>query len=286
MPTVEHQGLRIHFDDLGSGPAMVLGHSFLCSGEMWAPQISRLAEARQVVNVDYRGHGRSGRVERPFTLYDLVDEVVAVLDHLQIERAVWAGLSIGGMVALRAALTAPERVSGLILLDSHAGAEGLWKKLKYRAMGWGARLVGFRPFLPAVLPLMFGRTTLGVNRTLVETWKEKFAAMDLPSMFHALEALVRRDSVVARLGEIRVPALVLVGEEDRSLPVADAEEIHAGLPDSRLVVIPKAGHLSTLEQPQAVTEAMLEFLDGLLPGPGTLALGPVQIETAGDREQR
>ena len=260
MPTVEHQGIPIHFDELGSGPAVVLGHSFLCSGEMWAPQVPGLAEVRRVVNVDCRGHGRSGRVERPFDLYDLVDEVAAVLDHLGIERAVWAGLSIGGMVALRAALTVPERVSGLILLDSHAGAERLWKKLRYRALGWGVRLVGVRPFLPAVLPLMFGSTTLTENRELTETWREKLAANHVPSLLHGLEALVRRDSVVARLREIRIPSLVIVGEEDRSLPVADSVEIHAGLSDSRLAVIPKAGHLSTLEQPAAVSEAMLGFL--------------------------
>ena len=263
MGTADYQGISIHFDELGSGPALVLGHSFLCSGDMWEPQIARLAEAHRVINVDFRGHGRSGPAESPFTLYDLVDEVVAVLDHLGVERAVWAGLSIGGMVALRAAVTFPDRVSGLILLDSHAGAERLWKKAKYRALGLGVRLVGFRPFLGGVLPMMFGRTTLRENRDLTRVWGEKFAASHVSSMLHGLEALVRRDSLIERLGQIRAPSLVIVGQEDRSLPVADSQVIHTGLPDSRLVVIPGAGHLSTLEQPAAVTRAMLEFLEQL-----------------------
>lgn len=273
MPQVEFQGIRIHFEDSGppggapAAPAIVLGHSFLCSGAMWAPQVPRLAERCRVVNLDYRGHGRSGPAESDFDFYDLVGETVAVLDALGIERAVWAGLSIGGMVGLRAALTVPERVAALVLLDTHAGPERRWKKIKYGAMGTMVRLFGVRPLVPAVLPLMFGATTLAGNRPLVEEWAERFAANHVPSMLAGVRTLVRRDSLLARLGEIEQPALVIVGEEDRSLPVAYSEEIHAALSGSRrLVVVPGAGHLSTLERPGEVTGAMLDFLGELEAG--------------------
>ncbi len=261
MPTIENHGIRIFFDDLGSGAPLVLGHSFLCSGDMWRPQLQQLAERARVINIDYRGHGGSGEFRERVTLYDLVADVLAVLDHLSIDRAVWAGLSIGGMVALRAALIAPERVSGLILLDTHAGPEKTYKRIKYLAMATAIRVLGIRAFLPAIVPLFFGQTTRKANPSLVAEWEMKFTAVHIPSTLRILDALRNRDSIVSRLSEIRVPALVIVGAEDKSLPPACSRQIAAGLPLSSLVVIPAAGHLSNLEQPEAVTAAMLGFLE-------------------------
>lgn len=263
MSSIDNQGIRISFEDVGAGPPVVLGHSFLCTGEMWAPQVRQLKESFRVVNIDFRGHGRSGPADRPFTMYDAVTDVVAVLDHLGIESAVWAGLSIGGMVALRAALTVPERVSALVIADSDAGAEVRFKRFKYRAMAVVARAIGLRPLMPATLPLMFGRTTRRHNPALVSEWRERFSGAHVPSLLHGIDALCRRDSVVGRLGEITVPALVVVGDEDRSLPQTHSQTISDRLPDSTLVVVPRAGHLSALEQPEAVTAAMMEFLSGL-----------------------
>ncbi len=263
MPDVDANGIRIHFEDVGSGLPVVLGHSYLCSGEMWAPQVGPLAESCRVVNIDARGHGGSGKLTQPFDLYDMVADVVAVLDALEIERAVWAGLSIGAMIAMRAAITIPGRVSSLILVDTHAGGESACKKMKYRAMSLGVRTIGVRPFLPAISKLMFGSTTRRVNPDLVDDWRQRFASVDVPSMILGADVLVRRDSVVDRLPEVEVPSLVIVGDEDVSLPPPYSREIASALPNSSLVVVPKSGHLSSLEQPEAVTEAMLGFLDGL-----------------------
>ena len=130
MALVHNQGLPIFFEDVGEGPPIVLGHSFLCSGKMWREQVPVLATHYRALNLDFRGHGRSGEVTESFTLYDAVADVVAVLDELGIEKAVWCGLSIGGMVALRAALTCPERVDRLILLDTDAGSENPLKKCR------------------------------------------------------------------------------------------------------------------------------------------------------------
>jgi 3-oxoadipate enol-lactonase len=263
MPEIEHDGVKIFFEVTGEGPAVVLGHSFLCSGDMWAPQVPRLAERHRVVNIDLRGHGRSGPLSRACDVYDLVGDVVAVLDHLEIESAVWAGLSIGGMVAMRAAITVPRRVRALVLLDTDAEEETAYKKFKYRAMNLGARAIGIRPFVPAVLPLMFGATTRRSRPELVNEWRGKFSAIHMPSISIVLEALARRDSVVDRLQNIEVPTLVIVGAEDASLPVPCARKISSAVANASLVVVPGAGHLSTLEQPEAVTRAMTVFLESL-----------------------
>jgi pimeloyl-ACP methyl ester carboxylesterase len=260
VPSVHNQGLEIFYEDSGAGSAVVLGHSFLCSGEMWRHQVPALEARFRVINPDLRGHGRSGHATRPFSLYDAMLDVVTVLDRLKIERAIWCGLSIGGMVALRAALTCPERVAGLILLDSDAGTERELRKLKYRLMGAAARSLGIRPFLPSIARLMFGATTRRQNPMLVSESKRQFASLHVPSLLYCLDALMRRDSLLERLDQIVVPALVLVGEEDRALPLPLSRRIHDRLRDSTFCLIPSAGHLSALEQPEAVTDAVLGFL--------------------------
>jgi 3-oxoadipate enol-lactonase len=264
VAVLDHRGLPISFEDIGGGPPVVLGHSFLCSGKMWRGQVPALAAKFRVLNLDFRGHGRSGRVTRGFSLYDAVSDVVAVLDHLGIERAVWCGLSVGGMVALRAALTCPQRVRGLILLDTDAGAETTTSKLRNYAMGLGSRLVGIAPFSPFIARLMFGATTRQHNPTLVSEWMRELSAVHVPSALRGLDALMKRDSLLTHLHRISVPTLVLVGEEDRSLPPRLSRRIHDLLPDSRFVQIPAAGHLSALEQPARVTHAMLDFLETLV----------------------
>src|SRR2546427_1181560 len=98
MSFAKSQGVAIFFEDVGSGPAVVLVHGLLCSGMMWRGQVRPLSRRFRVINPDLRGHGQSGRVATPFSLYDVVADVFAVLDQLRIDRAVWCGLSIGGMV--------------------------------------------------------------------------------------------------------------------------------------------------------------------------------------------
>ena len=263
MPSTQSHGINIAFEVAGAGPAVVLNHSFLCSGAMWQPQVGPLAAEYRVINIDCRGHGASGPIATPFTLDDMVDDVLAVLDHLAVDRAVWAGLSIGGMIALRGALRAPDRVTALILADTDAGSENVWRRLKYSALAWLVRTFGIRLVLPQVTRQMFGLTTRRKNPALVTEWRHRFARVDVPSALLTLAALNRRSDLFRRLPEVHVPALVLVGTEDRSLPPRRSRRLAQALARARLVEVAGAGHLASLEQPAAVTAAMLSFLRSL-----------------------
>ncbi|AOS97695.1 3-oxoadipate enol-lactonase 2 [Microbulbifer aggregans] len=265
MATIKREGIHLHYTVTGSGPALVLLHSFLASSAMWETQIPALSERYTVIAVDLRGHGDSGPIQRDITIYDLLDDVVAILDAEGIERAAWAGLSIGGMITLRAALKVPERVSGVLLLDTHAGAERPLKKLRYHAMVTAARLFGIRPLLPQVLKLMFGEHTLAHNKPLVDEWRDRIAAVPFSTIQRGVSALTRREDLSPQLGNINQPALVIVGEEDQALPPAYSREIARLLPQATLIEVPRSGHLSALEQPDAVTGAMLNFLGKLEP---------------------
>jgi pimeloyl-ACP methyl ester carboxylesterase len=230
---------------------------------MWRAQVAHCSQERRVIALDLRGHGRSAPATGALTLYDMVDDALAVLDHLGIDRAVWGGLSIGGMIAMRAALRYPSRVAALMLLDSHAGRELLSVRIKYAALAALVRTLGIASVVGPVLKLMFGATSFRKRPDLVAEWRQRFMAVDAPSMLLVLDALVGRDSVVEDLAKITVPALVLVGAEDLALPPERSREIAAHLADSEFLEVAAAGHLSTLEAPAEINEAIGRFLQRL-----------------------
>ncbi len=262
MPFTERDGRRIHYQVRGSGPPVVLAHSFLCSIAMWEPQIAALEASWTLIAVDARGHGESDPADGPYTLWDAAEDHLAVLDAVGVERAAWAGLSMGGMAGLRAALRHPDRVAGLVLVDSTGSAQTWYIRARYRAMSVVANLVGVKPLMPAVLPLMFGATARREQPELVARWRASFTGLHVPSMIHGIDAIRLRDELGPRLAEIRCPTVVIVGLEDRALPPSLSRKLAAGL-GCECVEIPGCGHLSAQEQPEAVTAAMRRFLEGL-----------------------
>lgn len=260
VPIARNNGLDIHYQVTGTGMPVVLLHSFLCSGQMWEGQVGPLADSHRVVNVDARGHGRSSRVGEAFPWDATADDVLAVLDAEGIGEAVWVGLSMGGMTALHAAVHRPRRVRGLVLLDTNGGVEPARQRLQLKALGAASRLLGIRPLLPVASRQMFGTTTRRARPALVRSWCQRFADVDVPSAVHVLNAFLGRQDLSDRLEELRVPTLVAVGAEDHAQPPPRARRIAAQIPHARYLEIPEAGHLSAVEQPAVVTEAILEFL--------------------------
>lgn len=198
----------------------------------------------------------------PYTLDDCVDAALAVLDACDAPRAVWCGLSWGGMVGMRLALRAPERVKGLVLLDTNADRETPKKLPRYRTMAAIVRALGPLPaILDRVEPIYLSPHTIRERPALVQAFRRTITAMDPGSIQHVLDAVIfRKDDLRPRLSGIRTPTLVIVGEDDTATPRARAEDIVAGIAGSRLVTIPRAGHLSAWEQPDAVREAIEAFL--------------------------
>lgn len=265
MPLVERAGHAIHYEVSGHGDAIVFAHSFLCDGSMFAHQVAALQRRWRVINVDLRGHGRSGAALTPVNFYDFADDVIAVLDAERIEQAVWVGLSIGGFTALRAALKRPGRVRALVLLDTDAGASPFILRVRDRLMRGVLKALGPSAVMPPMMAIMFGRTTRREQPALCEAYRQRFLAVGLPSILTVSRAISARDDLVPRLGEVDCPTLVVVGEEDAALPVAMSGRLAAGIHGAEMVVIPRAGHLSALEAPESVTRAIEHFLDRLEP---------------------
>lgn len=261
MPTIVRNGSTLHFDRQGQGPAIVLCHSFLCSGLIWQPLMSMLVEHHSVVNVDFRGHGRSGPANSPLTLDDMVDDVLAILDHLQIDKAIWFGLSIGGMVAMRAALDHPHRVTALVLFDTDAGEERRTVQWRNRALALVTQVFGIRPVLPKVEQLMFGATTRRTQPALLRQWRDEFLTVHVPTAMRMLKPLSAREDLTAKLQTLRLPTLVVVGAEDEALPPPRSRAIASAIAGSQFEIIEKSGHVPTLERPDVVNRIVRKFLD-------------------------
>jgi pimeloyl-ACP methyl ester carboxylesterase len=262
MPFLSCEGRRIHYTVTGEGPPLLLAHSFLCSIAMWEPQIAALSAEFQVIAVDARGHGESGEADSRFTMWDSAEDHIAVLDELKIDRAHWAGLSMGGMAGLRAALRHPSRIASLVLFDTDGGPESRFVRLKYVGMSLVARTMGVKPLVPQIKPLMFGRSTLAGQPDLVARWEARWLELHVPSMINGISAIAGREDLLPRLGAIACPAVVIVGSQDRALPVPRSQKLAAAL-RCECIELPDAGHLSVQEQPAVTTEAMRTFLSGV-----------------------
>jgi pimeloyl-ACP methyl ester carboxylesterase len=273
--------VELAWEEHGAGErALVLVHGFTGSRRDFAPRVPALAAFGRTVLPDLRGHGGSTHTGDPerYTLEQLVADLVAFVDAEGLAGCDLLGHSLGGMVALRAALVAPERFGSLILMNTAARAPAL-----PRALFDTACKVVEAAGLETLLTLMRQRDPAETGRTAADRrleaewgegyWSEwrlpNFRAMD-PVAYGALgTALFEQEPLGARLAELRLPTLVLVGDEDDAfLPAAD--ELAAGIPGARRVTIPGAGHQPQLETPEAWLEAIRAHL-AQVRGPASVA---------------
>jgi 3-oxoadipate enol-lactonase / 4-carboxymuconolactone decarboxylase len=235
-------------------PALLLLHSLGASLHVWDPQAEALALSFRVIRPDMRGHGLTSVTPGPYDIAALARDAIGVLDALGVARAHVAGLSIGGLLAQSVAAQAPERVASLILCDTAMSLPppDLWmqRAATVRAQGMPALVdsVMARWVMPAFMDSAPAR---GLRAMLLRTDPEGYAG--------AAEAIAAAD-LTAQTSALKVPALVLVGEHDPATPVASAEVLTRAITGSALRVLADAAHIPTIEQPEAVTAAMRDFL--------------------------
>jgi pimeloyl-ACP methyl ester carboxylesterase len=172
---------------------------------------------------------------------------------------------MGGFVGLRIAIRRPELLKSLILIESSSDPEPKENIGRYRMLNFIARWIGLRVVANRVMKIMFGHKFLNdpARATLKYEWEERVVTNHRIGITRAVSGAINRDGVTDQLGQIGTPTLIIVGDQDVATVPAKAELMHARIPNSRLVVIPGAGHTSTVEEPIAVTTAMAEFLTSL-----------------------
>lgn len=266
MPVLQRPTCSIYYEDTGprDAQAVVLLPSLLCDVEMFEHLARALSERYRVLHVEMRGHGRSSAPSKRFTQEDQADDVAALLDHSGVQRATLVGLSQGGFTAMRAAIYHPSRVRALALLNTSAEPESPVNRAKYMALAASVLAVGVTdPVAQAVLPLMFSDSFMHSQPAVVERWKQKWLALDRRGTFLAVDAVANRGDLRALLSKITAPTLVLSGECDRALPPSKGEEIAKRIAGARFVLLSGAGHLSAVEQPEAITRIVGAWIDEL-----------------------
>jgi 3-oxoadipate enol-lactonase len=243
-------------DGAADAPVVVLSNSLGADRGMWDPQVPGLAERYRVVTYDTRGHGESPAPAGPYTLDDLVDDLVALLDEVGAERAHVAGLSLGGMTAMRLAARDPQRVDRLALLCTSAKPDP-------------------KPFLDRAAAVRSGGTA-PLAATVASRWLTPPYAAEHPDLVAKLEAMIAGSDdagyaaccevvasvdLLADCARITAPTLVISGSEDPALPPEHQQLIAASIPGAELLTVSPGAHLANLEQTLQVTGALLGHFD-------------------------
>ena len=257
---IRANGIEMNYELSGAkgAPVVMLSHSLGSSLSMWVPQVGVLETDYQVLRYDTRGHGATDASPGPYTLDQLGDDAISLLDTLGIEEVHWVGLSMGGMIGQCVVLKEPTRLRSLALCDTSAllpkEAQPLWQERIDRA-----REKGMEALVQETMERWFTPSYLSRNLPGARLIREHFLATPVTGYIGCSEA-IRGLNYLGRLSEIRMPTLIIVGEEDPGTPVASAKAMHARIKGSRLVVLPSAAHLSNVEQSEAFNAALTAFL--------------------------
>lgn len=261
MPTATINDIPIRFEDSGGeGPAVLFSHGFMMNHTMFDQQVDALAPDYRCIRWDERAFGDTP-APGPFTYWDSAADAIGLLDHLGVGSAVLVGMSQGGFLSLRAALTAPDRVRALVLIDSAADVDDDETLAGYQGMmhvmgnGSDDELAGL---FEGVAGLILGDDELAAE------WIPRWHELDREQLVTAGSALLGREDLSDRLGEIGCPILIVHGTADQAITVDRAEAVCAGVPDCRGVVkVEGAAHAPNMTHPDVVNRPLRAFLDAL-----------------------
>lgn len=268
MPFATLDGQSLHYLDQGQGPVVLLGSSYLWDHAMWAPQIEVLSRHYRVIAPDLWGHGQSGRLPEGMTsLDDLARQALALMDHLNVYSFNLVGLSVGGMWGARLALAVPKRLKALVLMDTYMGLEPKSTRQYYFSLFDRIDANGGidEALLDIVVPIFF-RPGIDPQSPLYQQFRAALATLPADRWRDSIVPLGRiifsREDILPRLHELDAKSTwVMCGDQDKPRPPSEALEM-ARLIGCPYVLVPDAGHICNLENPEFVTRALLEFLRG------------------------
>ncbi len=261
------QGKTLSYLDIGEGPVLLFGHSYLWDAGMWSAQVNRLSAHFRCLVPELWGHGGSGPIPdcEVYPLETLTDDLQAFVSLLELDCFTPIGLSVGGMWAPRLAQRLPGQVERLVIMDSDVGEESPESQARFLGMIQMARQAGgfAPPLVEACLPFFFCDQTLEEKPEVVDAFRQQLLQWpqeNIRSVLALGKGIFTRPDFLPGLSEISCPTLVMCGEQDRSRPPAEAERMAERLPNATLEIISGAGHIPTVEQPDAVTRSLVDFL--------------------------
>jgi 3-oxoadipate enol-lactonase len=266
MPIIEINGAKLYYEDNGTGPqTIVFSHSLLFSCRMFDAQVKAFKNRYRCVTFDFRGQGQSEVTHDGYDMDTLSADAAALIEKLNCVPCHFLGFSMGGFVGLRLAIRQPELLHSLILVDTSADPEPKENLLKYRMLNITARWIGPWAVANRVMPIMFSADFLTDPKRieLRKKWRQYFIDNDRVGVSRAVMGVITRRGVHNQLNKIDIPTLIIVGEKDIATVPEKSKRIHESISKSKIVTITNAGHMSPVEEPEAVNTAIDEFLTSL-----------------------
>lgn len=255
--------IEMTYDEAGCGRAVVLLHGYPFDRSMWRAQMEFLgANDWRVIAPDLRGLGQTRTSSEVTTMEEMARDVAALMDKLNIDRAVICGLSMGGYVAFEFAHLFPTRVLGLMLAGTRAPADNDQEKLAREQQAQKIMNEGMSGIADATLAKLLAPKTLSEKPKVVAQVREMILRADPQGAAAAQRGMAVRRDYSEDLAQINVPTLIIVGREDPIRPVADAEFMHRLIRNSRLEIIEDAAHMTNMEQPEIFNDTVIDFLHG------------------------
>ncbi len=252
-------GIDLAWSDEGRGAPIVLLHAFPLNRTMWEPQIDGLKHRHRVIAVDLRGHGESDAPLWRYTLDGFAEDIKGLLDYLAIERAAFVGLSMGGYILFALYRRYPALVHALVLADTRATADTPDAGAARFSMAQVAYRRGASAIADLMLPTLLSPRSLNHRADLRERVRAMIAGNQVSGIAGDLMAMAERPDSTPLLPRIAVPTLALVGEDDSASPPDEVEGMAGHIPGATCARIPRAGHLSNLDNPEAFNAALLSF---------------------------
>lgn len=241
-------------------PVIVFIHGFPFNKSMWSKQAETLKESTRVIAYDVRGHGDSGTGTGDFSIELFVQDLISLLDSLNIDKAILCGLSMGGYIALNAIENHPERFRALVLCDSNCVADTPEAKEKRMRAIETIRENGVKKYVDESIKNLVAHDTFTTKPGLVAEIRTMMVNTAWQTLVNTLQALSSREEACSKLPEIRIPVLIIVGQEDVLTPPEAAKYMHEKIEGSVLSILPHAGHLSNLENPEQFGEILKKFI--------------------------
>ena len=242
-----------------SAPVVTLSHSLAAHLDMWRPQMPALAQHFRVLRYDVRGHGGTPPTPDAFGLRELAEDVRSLLSALDIPRTHFVGLSMGGMIGQQLAVDHPALLESLVLADTLSvygpDKQAMWQERIDAASGGH----GMEPLVEPTINRWFTEPFREANPAEMD-WVRSMIRATSPQGFIGCCRALMALNLTDQLPNVHIPTLVLVGRQDPTTPVSGSEVITKALPNSRLVVIEDAAHISNVEQPEVFTEELMKFL--------------------------
>lgn len=263
--TITVNNINVSYNDEGpeGAPMIIFIHGFPLNKSMWNKQLNALKDDFRVIAYDIRGHGATEVGEIDFSIDLFVSDLLSFMDALKIEKTMICGLSMGGYIALNAIENHPDRFTALILSDTNCTADTPEAKEKRMKTIINIKENGVEKLAEDLLPNLFASESFKSNTEEIAAVREMIVTTSIPSLNKSLHALANRKETCSKLSKIKVPTLILVGEEDKITPPEAAIAMHEKIKDSLLQLIPHAGHLSNLENENEYNSQLERFLGNL-----------------------